>query len=149
MHLLNRLTVLALAGLLCSVAVAQQTQATTVPAVPNLIRFAGSFHLANPLAGLGQSLMEQAKFVEAEPLLIDGYRGLAEHRSVLPSGVSLREAGERIVRLLHSLGKVRQGGGMAQGVANRGSRSTIAELRRGSVSQIAAAGTLVYRLSPA
>ena len=52
MRLFIRILMPALAGLLCSAAVAQQNQnASAAPAVPNLIRFAGSFHPANPPAG--------------------------------------------------------------------------------------------------
>ena len=48
---------------------------------------------------LGQSLMNQSKFAEAEPLLISGYQGLLDRKSVLPVAVSVRQAGERIVQL--------------------------------------------------
>ena len=54
---------------------------------------------------LGLSLMEQSKFAEAEPLLVAGYKGLVERSSVLPKAVSLREAGESIVRLYTAWGK--------------------------------------------
>jgi hypothetical protein len=54
MYISNRNRLLLLGALLCSAAVAQQTQntvAVAAAAVPNLIRFAGSFHPANPPAG--------------------------------------------------------------------------------------------------
>ena len=52
MRLFIRILAPALAGFLCSAAVAQQSQNPAAPAVPNLIRFAGSYHAtANPPAG--------------------------------------------------------------------------------------------------
>jgi tetratricopeptide (TPR) repeat protein len=57
---------------------------------------------------LGLSLMEQSKFAEAEPLLTSGYRGLVERKPALPVTVSLREAGERIMRLYNLWGRLDQ-----------------------------------------
>ena len=54
---------------------------------------------------LGLSLLEQSKFAEAEPALIAGYRGLIDRRAALPPVVSLRQVGDRIVRLYTSWGK--------------------------------------------
>jgi tetratricopeptide (TPR) repeat protein len=48
---------------------------------------------------LGASLAGQSKFVEAEPLLISGYRGLLQRSSAVPMDVSIPQAGERIVQL--------------------------------------------------
>lgn len=54
---------------------------------------------------LGLSLMEQSKFAEAEPLLVAGYRGLAQRKAVLPATVSLWRAGERIIQLYTNWGR--------------------------------------------
>ena len=57
---------------------------------------------------LGLSLMEQSKLAEAEPLLLAGYRGLLERKSVLPVAVSVEQAGERVVQLYTRWGKADQ-----------------------------------------
>ncbi|HEV2447997.1 MAG TPA: tetratricopeptide repeat protein [Candidatus Sulfopaludibacter sp.] len=50
---------------------------------------------------LGLSLMQQSKFVEAEPLLLYGYRGLLQRKAIPQT----EKAGERIIQLYTSWGK--------------------------------------------
>jgi len=57
---------------------------------------------------LGLSLMQQSKFDEAEPLLLAGYRGLLQRKSVLPVAVSVEQAGETVVQLYTRWGKADQ-----------------------------------------
>jgi tetratricopeptide (TPR) repeat protein/predicted Ser/Thr protein kinase len=64
-----------------------------------------SWQMSERRAELGLILMEQSRFAEAEPLLVSGYKGLVERRSVVPKGVSLPQAGERIVQLYTAWGK--------------------------------------------
>jgi tetratricopeptide (TPR) repeat protein len=65
---------------------------------------------------LGLSLMEQSKFAEAEPLLLAGYRGLLQRKSVLPVAVSVEQAGERVVQLYTRWGKPDQAAQWSQQV---------------------------------
>jgi tetratricopeptide (TPR) repeat protein len=64
-----------------------------------------SWQMSERRAELGLILMEQSRFAEAEPLLVSGYKGLVERRSAIPKGVSLPQAGERIVQLYTAWGK--------------------------------------------
>ena len=50
--------------------------------------------------------MEQAKFAEAEPPLVAGYRGMAQRKAVLPA--ALRRAGEWILQLYTNWGNPEQ-----------------------------------------
>jgi len=68
---------------------------------------------------LGLSLMEQSKLAEAEPLLLAGYRGLLERKSVLPVAVSVEQAGERVVQLYTRWGKADQAAQWRQEVQAR------------------------------
>jgi tetratricopeptide (TPR) repeat protein len=56
---------------------------------------------------LGAALVGQSEFAEAEPLLIDGYEGLAETRSSIPPFAKQRplEAIKRLIELYESWGK--------------------------------------------
>jgi tetratricopeptide (TPR) repeat protein len=63
------------------------------------------WQLAERRSLLGLAVMERGRFAEAEPLLVEGYRGLAERRSAVPAAVSVPEAGQRIVRLYNEWGK--------------------------------------------
>ena len=59
----------------------------------------------NAMSMLGESLMLQGKFAEAETLLVDGYQGLKERRGALPGNGRqghLRKAVERLVTLYTS-----------------------------------------------
>jgi len=50
---------------------------------------------------LGETLLGQNEYKEAEPLLIDGYQGLKARENILPPALShlLPDAGERLVQL--------------------------------------------------
>ena len=56
---------------------------------------------------LGESLLGQKKFDEAEPHLIAGYEGMKQHAAKIPAPFKhyLTEAGERVVRLYDDWGK--------------------------------------------
>jgi hypothetical protein len=56
---------------------------------------------------LGASLAAQARFVGAEPLLLSGYRGLAQKKAIIPAErqSALKDAGKRIVQLYRDWGK--------------------------------------------
>jgi eukaryotic-like serine/threonine-protein kinase len=56
---------------------------------------------------LGAALSAEKKYEAAEPLLIDGYNGLAERAAVIPadSRAALARAGEWIVQLYRAWGK--------------------------------------------
>jgi serine/threonine protein kinase len=64
----------------------------------------GTFYVRSML---GEALMGQKKYAEAEPLLLEGYRGLKERsKAIPPQGRDrLREALERLVRLYEATGK--------------------------------------------
>ena len=59
---------------------------------------------------LGASLAGQKKYAEAEPLLLEGYRGMEERkaRAGSPDSYYLNRAGEWIVQLYQSWGKPEQ-----------------------------------------
>ena len=62
---------------------------------------------------LGGALAGQKKYTEAEPLLLQGYRGLKAHRLALSAqqaGKYLPEALERLVRLYDDWGKPDEAG---------------------------------------
>jgi serine/threonine protein kinase/tetratricopeptide (TPR) repeat protein len=63
---------------------------------------------------LGEAMLEQGKFAEAEPLLLNGYAGLKDNPSI-PKGLEghdrRREALERIVRLYDAWDKAEPGQG--------------------------------------
>jgi hypothetical protein len=56
---------------------------------------------------LGEALLGQKKFVEAEPLLLQGYTGLKEGEARIPPAVKVRltEARERVVQLFEGSSK--------------------------------------------
>jgi hypothetical protein len=56
---------------------------------------------------LGASLTGQHKFAEAEPFLVDGYRGMTqqEDASSIANQTEIGNAGQRIVELYESWGK--------------------------------------------
>jgi tetratricopeptide (TPR) repeat protein len=55
---------------------------------------------------LGQCLAAQAKYDDAEPLVLTGYEGLRQRAKEIPADTnSLAEAGERVVRLYEAWGK--------------------------------------------
>ena len=56
---------------------------------------------------LGESLLGQKKFGDAEPFLITGYKGMKEREAKIPATLKhhLTEAGERLVRLYDEWGK--------------------------------------------
>lgn len=56
---------------------------------------------------LGDALLGQQKFAEAEPLLKDGYEGLTQRAAQIPpqGKVRLTEALERLVRLYEATGR--------------------------------------------
>ena len=64
---------------------------------------------------LGESLLGQKKYAEAEPLLLSGYEGMRAREARLPASkkICLTEAGERIRATLRSLGQDRRGRGVA------------------------------------
>jgi serine/threonine protein kinase/tetratricopeptide (TPR) repeat protein len=55
---------------------------------------------------LGEALLGQKKYAEAQPLLLSGYQGMKEREATIPpnSKVYLREALERVVRLYEATG---------------------------------------------
>ncbi len=62
----------------------------------------------NALSHLGASLLGQGKHAEAEPVLVDGYRGLDERDSQIPAMHRLRvlkEAASRLVKLYEAWDK--------------------------------------------
>jgi tRNA A-37 threonylcarbamoyl transferase component Bud32 len=56
---------------------------------------------------LGEALLEQKKYTDAEPLLVKGYEGMKERQDKIPPPwkVRLAEARERLVRLYDATGK--------------------------------------------
>jgi serine/threonine protein kinase/tetratricopeptide (TPR) repeat protein len=62
---------------------------------------------SNTKSLLGASLLGQDRYAEAEPLLLEGYRGMSEHAASIPPQhkVRLAEAAERLVRLYVAWGK--------------------------------------------
>ena len=67
-----------------------------------LERIPDDWHRFNAMSLLGEALVERGQFQEAEPLLLDGYRGLAEREATIPSEVRLDRmhlAIERVVEL--------------------------------------------------
>ncbi len=56
---------------------------------------------------LGGALLDQARYAEAEPMVVPGYKGMKERESRLtvPDQVRLREATVRVVRLYEAWGK--------------------------------------------
>jgi tetratricopeptide (TPR) repeat protein len=56
---------------------------------------------------LGEALMDQGRFAEAEPLLLSGFEGMRQHAGTIPSREKprLNRALERLVRLYESWGK--------------------------------------------
>jgi hypothetical protein len=58
---------------------------------------------------LGDALLGQAKYVDAEPLLVQGYEGLKAREGQIPrlyARHNVAEAGQRIVRLYEAWGRV-------------------------------------------
>jgi len=63
----------------------------------------GHWLIADTVSQLGGALAGAGKFAEAEPLLLDGYAGMADNRRVLPD--RKRQAIERIIRLYEAWDK--------------------------------------------
>jgi hypothetical protein len=59
---------------------------------------------------LGESLAAQARYAEAEPLVLEGYEGLRQRARQVPymRRTALAEAGDRVVRLYEAWGKSHQ-----------------------------------------
>jgi tetratricopeptide (TPR) repeat protein len=59
---------------------------------------------------LGTALLGQKRFVEAEPLLLEGFNGMEEQEKKIPAGArnSLKAAGEQLVLLYQVWGKMEQ-----------------------------------------
>ena len=55
----------------------------------------------NALSMFGAALLGQKKYVEAEPLLLQGYEGMKQRESQIPTAGKTRlpEAAERLIRL--------------------------------------------------
>jgi tetratricopeptide (TPR) repeat protein len=66
-----------------------------------------SWERYNCMSILGASLIGQSKHQEAEPLVIEGYEGIAKRRSAIPpiSSSALDEASQRVVNLYRSWDK--------------------------------------------
>ena len=60
----------------------------------------------NTRSMLGAALMGRSKLAEAEPLLLDGYRGMKEREATIPAQGKVRipDALERLVRLYEANG---------------------------------------------
>jgi non-specific serine/threonine protein kinase/serine/threonine-protein kinase len=60
--------------------------------------------LSDALSMLGESLLGQRRYVEAEPALLTGYEGMVSREEEIPIAERshLREAAERVVRLYES-----------------------------------------------
>ena len=56
---------------------------------------------------LGEALLDQKKFAEAEPLLLSGYEGMKQREDTIPSQEKprLTKALERLVKLYEAWGK--------------------------------------------
>jgi serine/threonine protein kinase/tetratricopeptide (TPR) repeat protein len=71
--------------------------------------------VSNMKSVLGESLLEQSRFADAEPLLLEGYAGLVGDPNVPPPGTlgidRNREALERIIRLYEDWDKAEPGKG--------------------------------------
>ena len=63
----------------------------------------GHWLIADTVSQLGGAVAGGGKFAEAEPLLLDGYAGMADNRRVLPD--RKRQAIERIIRLYEAWDK--------------------------------------------
>jgi hypothetical protein len=61
----------------------------------------------NTMSQLGGALLGQAKYAEAEPLVVQGYEGLKVRAAKIPAvgKPRLREAAERVIRLYEAWGK--------------------------------------------
>jgi len=64
----------------------------------------------NSKSMLGESLLEQKKYQEAEPLLLAGYNGMKQRRQTMPAIAFDRmlEAVDRLIRLYSALDKPEQ-----------------------------------------
>jgi serine/threonine protein kinase/tetratricopeptide (TPR) repeat protein len=64
----------------------------------------------NTRSQLGEALLGQKKYSEAEPLLVSGYQGLKEREATIPpqGKIRLKEALERLVQLYEANGKKEQ-----------------------------------------
>jgi eukaryotic-like serine/threonine-protein kinase len=56
---------------------------------------------------LGEALLDQKKYADAEPLLLSGYEGLKQHEAKIPSQEKIHrtKALERLVQLYEAWGK--------------------------------------------
>ena len=61
----------------------------------------------NTQSALGEAVMRQGRYAEAEPLVVQGYEGLNARKGVLPPAARPRliEAGDRLLRLYEAWGK--------------------------------------------
>jgi tetratricopeptide (TPR) repeat protein len=75
--------------------------------IRNLAGGRGRYHALNLLGG---ALLGQGRYVDAEPLIVQGYEGMKPRGASIAVGErsSLREAGERVVRLYEAWGKPEQ-----------------------------------------
>ena len=69
--------------------------------------FSNNWNRFNTCSLLGGSLLAQERYAEAEPLLVSGFKGLAERRESLPSESKprLQEAAGRLARLYDATGR--------------------------------------------
>ncbi len=67
----------------------------------------GSWQQYDSQSLLGATLARQAKFAEAEPLLVAGYRGLVKRQTTIPweNRSTVEQAGERVVQFYKEWGK--------------------------------------------
>ena len=62
----------------------------------------------NTRSALGEALLGQKKYAEAEPLLLQGYQGMEKRQGKIPPPIRaarLKEALQRLVRLYEATGK--------------------------------------------
>ena len=76
---------------------------------------------------LGEALLDQKKFADAEPLLLSGYEGMKQREDTIPSQDKprLTKALERLVRLYEAWGKNGQGDAVAEGTGGGGGHEEI------------------------
>ena len=73
------------------------------------------------LGMLGESLLGERRYSEAEPAIVFGYEGMAAHGEQVPASERprLREAAERVVRLYEEWGKPEEAAGWKEKVGMR------------------------------
>ena len=72
---------------------------------------------STPSRLLGEALLEQKKYAEAEPLLLSGYEGMKQREDAIPpqDKPRLTRALERLVKLYEAWGKTGEGDEVAEG----------------------------------